>query len=122
MQFIQKVSHHGIEALRFCIPSILSTKYGWSKDTPFMIYKNSPSTFAVEPVYDSFENYETSQENTYRKFVHYLRPVDGFKCFSFFIPKEIIRDMGMSKIKLLAVHDSGSRKIYLEAFPNGTKE
>ncbi len=122
MPLIVKVSKHGTGALRFCIPKDISTRYGWLKNNSFMVYAYDEKLFVVEPTNDlgTLSPFSTPITKTDR--IYYLMPCKGYKVFSFYVPQEITEKLHLQDVKLFAVHESGDKAVFLEAYPNGTKK
>lgn len=107
---------------RIVLPRDLTKNYSWSKYDVFRISRYDERIIVVEPITDiNFAPYYKSNENI-SPLATYLKPLKECTGFSFYIPVDIIRANQWQELKLLAVHDSGAKPIFLEAFPNGTKE
>ncbi len=122
MPLLVKISEHRKGTFRFCVPKDISTKYHWSKDTTFMLYTFEDKILIVEPTEDLTITTEFSADLGKGNKIFYLNPCKGYKVFSFYIPQDISEKLHLQNFKLFAVHESGNKAVFLEAFPHGTKK
>lgn len=87
-----------------------------------MLYTYENQILVVEPT----EDFKTSSSYTTKTDaddkIFYRNPCAGYKVFSFYIPNRIKRRLNLEDVKFLAVHESGDKAVFLEAFTNGTEK
>lgn len=115
----QKVKN---DVRKFCIPPQLSKKLNWNKSQAFMMYAYDQRVFILEPVEEINIKSTFLHDDLSYKHIYYVKPLGQYVNFGFHIPKEIFLKLDLNNIKLLAVHETGTKTIFLEAFTNGTEK
>ena len=87
-----------------------------------MLYTYEDTILVVEPTVDFKTKSTYSSYHNNGDKIFYRNPCEGYKAFSFYLPKAITEKLHFQNVKLFALHESGDGAIFLEAFEDGTKK
>lgn len=121
MLYVIKLQKSQKYICKFVVPPQLSKKLNWNKSQAFRIYAYDHRVFVLEPIDDLNICKPFVDDTDPTKPIFYVKPLNQYVNYGFNVPKQIQIKLDLPNIKLLAVHETGTKTIFLEVFSNGSK-